>query len=90
MHCEPLRRTQRSSNSTKASREAIEAEIMTGGSACARLFPYRWNALELREAATHSNDADSTWRMLALALVLEGYKQQQYQRADGGVDNRPQ
>ena len=31
-------------------------------------------AAELREAATHSNDADATRRMLALALVLEGYK----------------
>jgi len=29
---------------------------------------------ELREAATRSNDADATRRMLALALVLEGYK----------------
>ena len=31
-------------------------------------------AAELREAATRSNDADATRRMLALALVLEGYK----------------
>ncbi len=31
-------------------------------------------AAELREAATHSNDADATRRMLALALVLEGYR----------------
>src|SRR3979411_1255787 len=31
-------------------------------------------ASELREAATRSNDADATRRMLALALVLEGYK----------------
>jgi len=28
-------------------------------------------AAELREAATRSNDADATRRMLALALVLE-------------------
>ena len=33
-----------------------------------------YTAAELREAATHSNDADATRRMLALALVLEGYK----------------
>ena len=31
-------------------------------------------ASELREVATRSNDADATRRMLALALVLEGYK----------------
>ena len=32
---------------TSFDREAIEAEIMTGGPrACARLFPYRWNALQ--------------------------------------------
>jgi hypothetical protein len=31
-------------------------------------------ATEFREAATHSNDADATRRMLALALVLEGYQ----------------
>jgi hypothetical protein len=29
-----------------------------------------YTAAELREAATHSNDADATRRMLALALVL--------------------
>ena len=33
-----------------------------------------YTAAELREAATPSNDADATRRMLALALVLEGYK----------------
>jgi transposase len=33
-----------------------------------------YTAAELREAATRSNDADATRRMLALALVLEGYK----------------
>jgi Homeodomain-like domain len=33
-----------------------------------------YTAAELREAATCSNDADATRRMLALALVLEGYK----------------
>ncbi len=33
-----------------------------------------YTAADLREAATHSNDADATRRMLALALVLEGYK----------------
>ena len=33
-----------------------------------------YTAAELREAATHSNDADATRRMLALALVLEEYK----------------
>ena len=33
-----------------------------------------YTAAELREAATYSNDADATRRMLALALVLEGYK----------------
>ena len=33
-----------------------------------------YTAGELREAATRSNDADATRRMLALALVLEGYK----------------
>ena len=33
-----------------------------------------YTAAELREAATHSNDANATRRMLALALVLEGYK----------------
>jgi transposase len=33
-----------------------------------------YTAAELREAAIHSNDANSTTRMLALALVLEGYK----------------
>ena len=31
-------------------------------------------AAELREAAAHSNDAGATRRILALALVLEGYK----------------
>jgi transposase len=31
-------------------------------------------AAELREVAIRSNDADATRRMLALALVLEGYK----------------
>ena len=31
-------------------------------------------ASELREVATRSNDAVATRRMLALALVLEGYK----------------
>lgn len=31
-------------------------------------------AAELREAAARSNDADATRRMLALALVLEGYQ----------------
>ncbi len=31
-------------------------------------------AAELREAATRGKDADATGRMLALALVLEGYK----------------
>ena len=38
-----------------------------------------YTAAELREAATRSNDADATRRMLALALVLEGYK-----RAEAG------
>ena len=33
-----------------------------------------YTAAELREAATRSIDADATRRMLALALVLEGYK----------------
>ena len=33
-----------------------------------------YTAVELREAAARSNDADATRRMLALALVLEGYK----------------
>jgi Homeodomain-like domain len=33
-----------------------------------------YTAAELRAAATRSNDADATRRMLALALVLEGYK----------------
>ena len=33
-----------------------------------------YTAAEFREAATYSNDADATRRMLALALVLEGYK----------------
>ena len=33
-----------------------------------------FTAAELREAAARSNDADATRRMLALALVLEGYK----------------
>jgi transposase len=33
-----------------------------------------YTAAELREAATRSNDADATRRVLALALVLEGYK----------------
>jgi hypothetical protein len=33
-----------------------------------------YTAAELREAATRGNDADATRRMLALALVLEGYK----------------
>ena len=33
-----------------------------------------YTAAELREAATHSNDADATRRMLALALVLEGHR----------------
>jgi hypothetical protein len=33
-----------------------------------------YTAAELREAARRSNDADATRRMLALALVLEGYK----------------
>jgi transposase len=33
-----------------------------------------FTAPELREAAVRSNDADATRRMLALALVLEGYK----------------
>jgi hypothetical protein len=36
---------------------------------------YDYTAAELREAATRSNDANAaTRRMLALALVLEGYK----------------
>ena len=34
-----------------------------------------FTAAEPREAATRSNDADATRRMLALALVLEGYYQ---------------
>ena len=33
-----------------------------------------YTAAELREAATRGNNAGSTRRMLALALVLEGYK----------------
>jgi transposase len=33
-----------------------------------------YTAAGLREAVTRSNDADATRRMLALALVLEGYK----------------
>jgi transposase len=33
-----------------------------------------YTAAALREAARRSNDADATRRMLALALVLEGYK----------------
>ncbi len=33
-----------------------------------------YTATELREVATHSNNADATRRILALALVLEGYK----------------
>ena len=33
-----------------------------------------FTAAELREAAARSNDADATRRMLALALVLEGYQ----------------
>ncbi len=33
-----------------------------------------YTAAELRAAATRSNDADATRRVLALALVLEGYK----------------
>jgi hypothetical protein len=33
-----------------------------------------YTAATLREAARRSNDADATRRMLALALVLEGYK----------------
>ena len=33
-----------------------------------------YTAAKLREAATRSDDADATRRMLALALVLEGYK----------------
>ena len=37
---------------TSFDREAIEAEIMTGGPrACARLFPYRWNALRAETLA---------------------------------------
>ena len=32
-----------------------------------------FTAAELREAATHSKDANAARRMLALALVLEGY-----------------
>jgi len=33
-----------------------------------------YTAAALREVATRGNDADATRRMLALALVLEGYK----------------
>ena len=33
-----------------------------------------FTAADFREAARRSKDADSTRRMLALALVLEGYK----------------
>ncbi|MDQ6869635.1 MAG: hypothetical protein M3178_15160 [Pseudomonadota bacterium] len=33
-----------------------------------------YTATELREVATHSNNADATRRILALALVLEGYR----------------
>ena len=33
-----------------------------------------FTAADLREAARRSDDADATRRMLALALVLEGYK----------------
>jgi len=33
-----------------------------------------YTAAEFREAAAHSNDAGATRRILALALVLEGYK----------------
>jgi hypothetical protein len=44
-----------------------------------------YTAAELREAATHSNDADATRRMLALALVLEGYKRGEAGKLDGHV-----
>ena len=41
---------------------AIEAEILTGGPrACARLFPYRWNALRAETLAPAKFKLSTRW-----------------------------